>query len=180
MHIFFFFSSRRRHTRYWRDWSSDVCSSDLGAGFGGLFAARALVNAPVDVVLLDRNNYHAFWPLMYQVATAGLEPQDIVQPVRALLRDAPNIQFRVATVQGVDFDNRIVKTEDSPIPYDELVIAAGSTNNFFGLKEIEENGFGFKEMTEAMAIRNHIISRFEHAENVTDPEQRRRDRKSVV
>lgn len=146
----------------------------IGAGFGGLFAARQLVGAPVDVLLLDRNNYHAFWPLMYQVATAGLEAQDIVQPVRSILRRAPNVQFRVATVQSIDLDSRTLHTETGPITYDELIISAGTTNNFFGLDEIEEHGFGFKEMPEALAIRNAIITRFEHAESISDPEELRR------
>ncbi len=146
----------------------------VGAGFGGLAAVRKLAGAPVDVLLLDRNNYHAFWPLMYQVATAGLEPQDIALPVRTLLRKTPNVQFRVTVVERVDLEAQTVFTETGPIPYDELLIAAGSANNFFGLRQIETHGFGFKELPEALAIRNQIITRFEQAESETDPGARRR------
>ena len=146
----------------------------VGAGFGGLAVARKLAREPVDVLLLDRNNYNAFWPLMYQVATAGIEPQDIAQPVRAVLRGTPNVHFRVASVQRIDLQKQAVIADDVAIPYDELVIAAGSTNNFFGLDQIEEHGFGFKELPEALAIRNHIIGCFEKAEKETDPAVLRR------
>ena len=146
----------------------------IGGGFGGIAVARKLAGAPVDVLLIDRNNYHAFWPLMYQVATAGLEVQDIVQPIRALLWKMPNVHFQLATADCIDLEAQTVLTDAGAIRYDELVIAAGSANNFFGLHEIETHGFGFKEMPEALAIRNHIITRFEQAESETDPEKLRR------
>ena len=146
----------------------------VGAGFGGLAVARKLAGAPVDVTLLDRNNYHAFWPLMYQVATAGLEGQDIAQPIRAIVRRTPNVQFRVTTVECIDIAEQTVFTDSGELRYDELVVAAGSTNNFFGLDQIEAHGFGFKELHEALAIRNQLITRFEEAEHEDDPEQLRR------
>src|SRR5262252_3773378 len=104
----------------------------VGAGFGGLSAARELRRADVDVLVLDRNNYHGFWPLLYQVATGILETQEIAYPVRSLLRKQRNVDFRMAEVQGVDFDAREVLTDGGTFAYDYLVLAGGSTTNFFG------------------------------------------------
>src|SRR4028119_233173 len=83
----------------------------IGAGFGGLYAARSLAHAPVEVLLIDRNNYHGFWPLLYQVATAGLEPEQIASPVRAVIRGLPNVHFRLASVERIDRDQRMVMTD---------------------------------------------------------------------
>src|SRR2546426_10423512 len=102
----------------------------VGAGFGGLRAARALRKAPVDVVLLDRHNYPLFQPLLYQVATAGLEPEQIAKPVRAILRGQQNFDFRLAEVTGVDFAARGLLTGDGTIGYDYLVLATGAASNF--------------------------------------------------
>src|SRR4051812_5188203 len=102
----------------------------VGAGFGGLSVARALAEAPVDVLVLDRNNYHGFWPLLYQVATAGLEPEAIAYPVRAIVRKFPNVAFRLAAVTGVDLARRQVRAGGTAIAYDYLVLAAGSANNY--------------------------------------------------
>ena len=143
----------------------------VGAGFGGLATARKLTGAPVDVVLLDRTNYHLFTPLLYQVATAGLEPEEIAYPVRATLRKAPNVSFRVATVRGVDLDARVLDTDVGPLRYDYLVLAAGSTTNFFGLEAPEAKGL--KDLPEALTLRNHILSQFEQAAWEADPERRR-------
>jgi NADH dehydrogenase len=104
----------------------------VGAGFGGLNAARALVNQNVDVLLLDRNNYHGFWPLLYQVATAGLEPESIAYPVRAIARKYTNITVLMDAVHGVDFARKLVHIDGLDITYDYLVLAAGSTTNYFG------------------------------------------------
>jgi NADH dehydrogenase len=144
----------------------------IGAGFGGLEAARGLASAPVDVLLIDRNNYHGFWPLLYQVATAGLEPQEIVQPVRALTRRLRNVQFRLATVKAVDRERRLVLTDQDAVPYDDLVIAAGSTTNFFGLDQIRRQGFELKDVPDALAIRNQIIRCFERAVAKPDADHR--------
>ena len=142
----------------------------VGAGFGGLEAARKLAGASVDVLLLDRTNYHLFAPLLYQVATAGLEPEAIARPVRAILRGARTVDFRVATVRGVDLDGRVLDTDVGPLGYDYLVLAAGSTTNFFGLEAPEAKGL--KDLPEALALRNHILAQFEHAAWEPDPERR--------
>jgi NADH:ubiquinone reductase (H+-translocating) len=145
----------------------------IGGGFAGIQAARRFRNAPVDVVLLDRNNYHAFWPLLYQVASAGLEPQSIAYPIRGILRKYPNIRFQIGDVQGFDWDRKVVITHAGEVPYDELIIAGGSANNFFGNTSIEEHAFGFKELPEALGLRNHVIMAYEQAAIETDPERRR-------
>src|SRR6184192_3106982 len=145
----------------------------LGAGFGGLRAARALRKAPVDVVLLDRHNYHLFQPLLYQVATAGLEPEQIAKPVRAILRRQPNFEFRMVEVTGVDFATRQVATDRGPVPYDFLILALGGETNYFGLESIVRHGFGLKGVVDAVAIRNHVLRCFEQAMLEPDAERRR-------
>ncbi|MGH7644820.1 MAG: NAD(P)/FAD-dependent oxidoreductase [Gemmatimonadales bacterium] len=145
----------------------------VGAGFGGLRAARALRRAPVDVVLLDRNNYHLFQPLLYQVATAGLEPEQIAKPVRAILRGQRNLDFRLVTVTGADLAGRRLLTDAGPVPYDYLILAPGGETNFFGLKGVAQHGFGLKDVGEAVAIRNHVLRAFERAMLESDAERRR-------
>src|SRR3989337_875222 len=105
----------------------------VGAGFGGLGGARGLGGGPLDVTILDQHNYHTFVPLLYQVATAGLEPEEIAQPVRRILRGARNAGFRLATATGVDLERRILVTDGGELPYDYLALAAGSATNYFGL-----------------------------------------------
>jgi NADH dehydrogenase len=146
----------------------------VGAGFGGLPVARRLARTPLDVLLIDRNNYHGFWPLLYQVATAGLEPQQIAYPIRGVIRRSPAVRFQIATVSQIDFEHQAVITDAGNFDYDELVIAAGSTNNFFGIENVQKHAFGFKELPEALALRNHIIMCFERALTETDPEQLQR------
>lgn len=146
----------------------------IGAGFGGLSAARALANTPVDVLILDRNNYHGFWPLLYQVATAGLEPDEIAQPVRAITRDVPNLDFRLATVQRIDRERRVVVTDRGDIAYDELIVSPGSATNFFGNAGVERYGFELKDIPDAVAIRNHLLRCFEQAIGESDVEKRRK------
>src|SRR5213596_1400489 len=145
----------------------------VGAGFGGLRAARALRKAPVDVVLLDRHNYHLFQPLLYQVATAGLEPEQIAKPVRAILRRKPNFEFRMVEVTGVDFAARRVATDHGPVPYDFLILALGGETNYFGMESILRHGFGLKGVVDAVAIRNHVLRCFERAMLEPDAERRR-------
>jgi len=145
----------------------------VGGGFAGLNAARALRNAPVQVVLVDRNNYHLFQPLLYQVATAGLEPEQIAKPVRAILRGQKNFDFRMMEVRGVDFARRQLETSAGPLAYDFLVLAPGGETNFFGLEAMERHGFGLKDIPDAIAIRNHVLTCFEHAMLESDPERRR-------
>jgi NADH dehydrogenase len=144
----------------------------VGAGFGGLNVAAGLARADVDVVVLDRNNYHGFWPLLYQVATAGLEPASIAYPARAILRKYPNTHFLMAEVSGVDFDRKLVLSGDQALPYDYLVLAAGSANNYFGDSALAANTFGMKDLDEAEQLRNQVLRAFERAVIEPDPERR--------
>jgi len=145
----------------------------VGAGFGGLRVARALRRAPVQVVLLDRNNYHLFQPLLYQVATAGLEPEEIAKPARAILRGQKNFDFRMADVTRVDFAARRLETSAGPIAYDFLVLAPGGETNFFGLESMQRHGLGLKDIPDALKIRNHVLTCFEQAMLEPDAERRR-------
>jgi len=144
-----------------------------GAGFGGLTCARALRNVPVDVLLIDRNNYHLFTPLLYQVASALLDPGEIARPVRELIRPISNVEFRQAEVTGADLDRRILTTDRGPIPYDYLVLATGSQSDFFGNASLMQHAMGLKDLDEGLALRNRILSQFEASRWVTDPEKRR-------
>lgn len=145
----------------------------VGAGFGGLRAARALRNAAVRVVLIDRRNYHLFQPLLYQVATAGLAPEEIAHPVRAILRAQKNLEFRLADVLRVDLPHRLLETSTGPVSYDFLILAVGGETNFFGLEGVARNAFALKDIGEASAIRNHLLRCFELAAQEADPEARR-------
>lgn len=146
----------------------------VGAGFGGLWAARALARSPVEVLLVDRNNYHTFLPLLYQVAAAELEPEAIAYPVRSILRKRPNIHFAMAEVKGIDLAARVVRTTDRVMPYDFLILAMGSTSNFFALPGAAEYAFPLKTLEEGVALRNHVLCCFERAVHEPDAEQRRR------
>jgi len=145
----------------------------VGGGFGGLNAARALRRAPVNVVLVDRNNYHLFQPLLYQVATAGLEPEEIARPVRAILRGQPNFDFRMVEVHRVDFAHRRLETSMGAIPYDYLLLSHGGETNFFGLDSVKQCGLGLKDIPDAVKIRNHVLTCFEQAMLEIDAERRR-------
>ncbi len=145
----------------------------VGAGFGGLNAARALRRAPAQVVLVDRNNYHLFQPLLYQVATAGLEPEEIAKPARAILRGQKNLDFRMVEVSRVDFTAKRVDTSAGPISYDFLVLAPGGETNFFGLESMQRHGLGLKDIPDAIEIRNHVLTCFEQAMLEPDAEKRR-------
>jgi len=145
----------------------------VGAGFGGLRAARALARAPVQLLLVDRNNYHLFQPLLYQVATAGLEPEEIAKPVRAILRGQANLDFRRVEVTGVDLAGRRLATDAGPIPYDHLILAPGGETSWFGLDGVARHATGLKGIPEAVAIRNHVLGCFERAIHDGDGERRR-------
>jgi NADH:quinone reductase (non-electrogenic) len=145
----------------------------VGGGFGGLRAARALGDAPVDIVLVDRHNYHLFQPLLYQVATAGLEPEQIARPVRAVLRRLRNFEFRMTEVTGLDASGKRIVTTEGPIAYDYLILAVGGQTNYFGLEGVMRHGFGLKDVPEAIRIRNHVLRAFERAMLEPDPERRR-------
>lgn len=140
----------------------------VGAGFGGLWAARALAHIQADVLLLDRNNYHTFFPLLYQVAAAELEPEDIAFPVRSILRRLPNVQFALAEVKAIDPSSRLVKTADRVIPYDFLILAVGSKSYFFGIPGAAEYSFPLKTLEQAVTLRNHILCCFERASQEPD------------
>lgn len=145
----------------------------VGAGFGGLWAARALAGSGVEVLVLDRNNFHTFLPLLYQVAAAELSPTDICYPVRSILRKEEGVNFRLATVRHVDLQERLVVTDEERIPWDFLVLAMGSAPHFFGVPGAEENAFAMKTIEQAVPLRHHILSRFEAAVYERDPARRR-------
>jgi len=136
----------------------------VGAGFGGLEAARALGNAPVHVTLIDRRNYHTFQPLLYQVATAGLSPGEIAAPVRSILRRYKNIEVLMAEVTGLDVVHRIVKTPEVEIMYDYLIVAAGAGHSYFGHDDWEPFAPGLKTIEDALEIRRRVLLAFELAE----------------
>jgi NADH:ubiquinone reductase (H+-translocating) len=144
-----------------------------GAGFGGLTCARALKNEPVDVLLVDRNNYHLFTPLLYQVASALLDPGEIARPVRELIRPLHNADFRLAEVTGVDFDGRRLLTDHGPIDYDYLVLASGAQSDYFGNSALAEHTFSLKSLDEGLAVRNRILAQFEASRWAVDPATRR-------
>lgn len=145
----------------------------VGSGFGGLNVARALGDKEVEVVVVDRNNYHGFWPLLYQVATAGLEQDSIAYPVRAMLRRYHNVSFQMAEVKGVNYEKQELLTDGEPISYDYLVISAGSTSNFFGNATLEANTFSLKDVEEAIVLRNNILTAFEQAARESDLTRRK-------
>lgn len=146
----------------------------IGAGFGGLSAAKALRRAPADVVVIDRTNHHLFQPLLYQVATAGLSPADIAAPVRALLGKERNIRVVLAEAEEIDPAARVVRAGGREFPYDFLVLAAGARHSYFGHPEWEKHAPGLKTLDDALDLRRRILAAFELAENSSDPESRAR------
>jgi len=144
-----------------------------GAGFGGLTCARALKHAPVDVLMVDRNNYHLFTPLLYQVASALLDPGEIARPVRSLIRPNANVDFKQAEVIGADLDGRRLLTDRGDIPYDYLVLATGSQSDYFGNESLAQHALGLKDLEEGLALRNRILSQFEASRWAADAAQRR-------
>jgi NADH dehydrogenase len=146
----------------------------VGAGFGGLSAAHGLAGAPADVTVIDRRNYHLFQPLLYQVATAGLSPAQIAQPIRSILRDASNVRVILGKVDGVDKERRTVQLDDRTIDYDMLVLAMGSRHAYFGHDDWENVAPGLKTIDDATGIRRRILSAFEEAEQNSDPGARQR------
>jgi NADH dehydrogenase len=142
-------------------------------GFGGLRAARALAGKGMEVILLDRQNYHLFQPLLYQVATAALEQESIAYPIRAMVRRWEGVQFRLAEVCGADFEGRRLFIAGGAIDYDYLVLAAGSVTNFFGLASVERHAYDLKKLDHAVELRNQVLGSFERAARETDPARRR-------
>ena len=138
----------------------------VGAGFGGLEAAKKLAGENVELTVLDRTNYHLFQPLLYQVATAALSPADIAAPIRAILHYCKNVEVMLAEVQSVDVNNRVVRTGDLTLPYDYLVLATGSRHSYFGHPEWERLAPGLKSLEDAVEIRRRILLAFEYAEKM--------------
>ena len=145
----------------------------IGGGFAGVSLAKKLKNKNFQVVLLDKHNYHNFQPLMYQVATGGLEAGSIAYPIRKLVQDHQETFFRIALVERIDTENKKVVTDIGTIYYDYLVIATGSTNNYFGNEEIEKNSMVMKTIPEALSIRSLILENFELALQTNDMEERK-------
>lgn len=140
----------------------------IGAGFGGLWATRTLARGDVDVLVVDRNNYHTFLALLYQVAAAELEAEDIAYPVRSIFWKLPNIDFVLAHARRINLQTRVIETDGEAIPYDYLILATGSITYSFGLPGVEENTYYLKTLEEAVALKNHIICCFEAAARETD------------
>lgn len=141
----------------------------IGAGFGGLAAAKELAGAPVSITLIDRNNFHTFQPLLYQVATAGLASADVAYPVRGIVARQENLAFRQASVIGADLDRRVLhlqhdEHEVEDLPFDQLVVAAGATTNTFGIPGVDHHGFPLYNLGDAVRLRNHVLERFEAAD----------------
>jgi NADH dehydrogenase len=146
----------------------------VGGGFGGLSAAKHLKSGSVDVTLIDRRNYHLFQPLLYQVATGSLSPGEIAYPLRGVLSRQKNARVWLGTVADIDPDSkRVFLSDGAVIPYDSLVIAAGSETSYYGHNEWQECAPGLKSIEEATAIRHKILYAFEVAERICDPVQRR-------
>ena len=145
----------------------------LGAGFGGLEAAKKLAGAPVRITIIDRHNYHLFQPLLYQVAIAGLVPSQIAYPLRTIFRRHPNVNFQMTEVSSIDFASRYVKANGSVIAYDYLILAVGGETNFFGMQEVERHGFQLKDVASAVETRNHLLHIFEEASREVEVEKRR-------
>jgi NADH:quinone reductase (non-electrogenic) len=145
----------------------------VGAGFGGLQAAQKLAKAPVHITLIDRQNYHLFQPLLYQVAIAGLVPSQIAYPLRTIFRHQKNITFQMGEVKAIDFDAHYVRMNGSVIAYDYLILAIGGQTNFFGMQSIQQNSFQLKGIEGAVATRNHLLEMFEKASLEADADKRR-------
>ena len=146
----------------------------LGAGFGGLSAAKALAKAPVDVTVVDQHNYHLFQPLLYQVATAGLSPADIAAPIRSVLARQANTTVVLAEVSGVDLERRQVLAEGRRVDYDFLIVATGARHAYFGHDDWARFAPGLKRIDDATYLRRRILLAFEQAELESDAERRRR------
>src|SRR6184192_4978688 len=145
----------------------------VGAGFGGLEAAKKLACENLQLTVIDRTNYHLFQPLLYQVATAALSPADIAAPVRAILHKCENVEVILAEVQSIDVNKRIVHAGDLALAYDYLILATGSRHSYFGHPEWERLAPGLKSLEDAVEIRRRILLAFEYAEKISDEAARK-------
>src|SRR5262249_30180482 len=142
----------------------------VGGGFGGLFATRKLRRAPVRITLVDRRNHHLFQPLLYQVATAALNPSDIATPIRRIVRHQKNADVWLGEVSTVDIAARRVHLADgSELPYDKLILATGATHSYFGHDPWERYAPGLKTIEDALEIRRRVLLAFEAADRISDP-----------
>ena len=146
----------------------------IGGGFGGIDAAKTLARAPVDVILVDKQNHHCFQPLLYQVATAALSPADVAWPIRHILRKQENATVLMAEVRGIDTEKRVVQADSVTLPYDYLVVATGAMHSYFGHGEWAEVAPGLKRIEDATRIRRRILIAFERAELAAGESERRR------
>ncbi len=146
----------------------------VGAGFGGLAATRALRHVDVDVTIVDRNNYHLFQPLLYQVASGLLDPSAIASPIRTIVRRSPNVDVLRAEVTSVDLEQRRVITSAETLDYDYLVIASGSETDYFGNEDAQQHSTGLKDLGEALGLRSQLLGCFERATLTSDADARRR------
>ena len=140
----------------------------IGGGFAGLHFCQQLANKDLQVILIDKNNFHQFPPLFYQVATSGLEPDAISFSLRKIFRNAENVFFRMAEVEKIDSDKNVLKTSIGAIKYDHLVIATGTTNNYYGLENVQKNALGLKTIQEALDVRSAILQNLEKATNTNE------------
>ncbi len=145
----------------------------IGAGFAGLKLSQKLIGSGYQIVLIDKNNYHQFQPLFYQVATAGIEPSSILFPLRKVFQKQKDVYIRVAEVYSVDTDKKEIQTSLDVVWYDYLVISSGVNSNFFGMKNMEEYAIPMKSASEAMALRNRLLQSFEKAVTLRDQNARR-------
>ena len=152
----------------------------VGAGFGGLAAARRLAGQPVDVTMIDQRNYHLFQPLLYQVATAALSPADVAWPIRSIFANHANIRVVLGKVEGIDLEKRKVKSDRISVNYDHLILATGSYHSYFGHDEWAVNAPGLKRIIDATEIRKRILLAFELAEVGMSEEERRRQLTFVI
>jgi NADH:ubiquinone reductase (H+-translocating) len=144
----------------------------VGCGFGGLFAARALKRAPIELLLIDRHNYHLFQPLLYQVASAALAPAHIAQPIRTILRGQKNALVMLGLVEGVAPAENLVRVDGGRLHYDYLILAPGAVENYFGHPEWAAHARGLKDIDDGVAIRSRLLMSFETAEIEADPDER--------
>lgn len=146
----------------------------IGSGFAGLRFCKKINGAKYQVVLIDKNNYHTFQPLLYQVASSGLEPDSIVYPIRKIFKGKKNFYFRMAETENIDTEKKEVQTSIGNLSYDYLIIATGATSNFFGMANIEKYAMPMKSLSEALDLRSLIIQNFEEALNTNDLKERER------
>jgi NADH dehydrogenase len=144
----------------------------IGGGFAGISLVKKLKNKPVQIVVLDKNNFHQFQPLLYQVATSGIEPDSIVFPLRKLFNGYKNVFFRMAVVNEIQSESNTIITDIGTVEYDHLVIATGSTTNFFGLQDVQQHSVGMKTIQEALDIRSLILQNLEKAVVTCDEAER--------